>query len=157
MSIDHDAPYAALADRLQTYCRDYLQRPVSRKLISWDQLGQAEQAAICVVGSRHIPKLDGPVPVAWTIEALVVIYARADADPGSSAAFLLNKLIGRVEAALQRQPDETAISPGQQLQAWTTLGGTVLRAHPGPVEIDEGNQTNEGIAVMTVEMLPYPA
>ena len=156
MAIDHEAPYAALADRVQVYCRDSLATPVRRRLISWDQIGQAEQAAICVVADTQSPRVDGPASAIWTLNALVVIMARADADPSSSAEPILNKLIGVVESALERQTDETAIGPGQQMQRWTTLGGAVVQAWPVGVEIDDGSQGGEGIAIVHVSMLPMP-
>jgi len=156
MAIDHEAPFAALTERVQLYCRDSLASPVRRRLISWDQIGQAEQAAVCVIATRHSPRVDGPAPAIWTLEASVVIYARADADPSSSAEPILNQLIGKIEAALERQSDETVIGPGQQIQRWTTLGGAVVAAIPGQVEIDDGAQGNEGIAIFAVELLIQP-
>lgn len=157
MSIDHEAPMRALAERVQTYCRDYIARPVSRRQISFDQLGQAEQAAIMVVANSHTAMIDGPAPAQWIINASIVVLARADADPSSSAEPILNKVIGAIESALERQPDETAISPGQQIQRWTTLGGVVQWAQPESVELADGSQGNEGIAVFNVNMLPQPA
>lgn len=156
MAIDHEAPFAALASRIQTYCREFISRPVSRRLLSWDQIGQAEKTAIAVVAISHSPGVGGPESAIWTLTAAVVIYSRADADPGSSAEPSLNRVIGSIESALERQSDETVIGPGQQIQRWTTLGGTVVWARPGPVEMEAGSVGNEGLAIMTVEMLPMP-
>jgi len=153
MPIDHEAPLRALAERLQTYCGSYLGRPVTRRLITWDQLGAAEKAAICVVGLVHSPKVGGPEGALWTITAGIYVYARADADPGSSAEPILNELVGKIEAALERQPNEATLGPGQMVQKWSTLGGAVQWAQPSLVEIDDGSQGNEGIALVTVDML----
>lgn len=156
MAIDHEAPYKALAERIQTYCRDYISRPVQRRPLSFDELGQAEQSAIVVLATQQTPRLGGPESAIWTLSAAVMIYARADADPGSSAEPLLNKLIGLVITALERQVDETSMAPGQQVQQWTTLGGKVQWAHPGVIAIVDGAVGNEGIALVPVEMLPAP-
>ena len=158
MAVDHEAPYAALESRLQLYVKDYLAIPVSRKLKSFDQLGQGEHPALFVVATTQTPVVSGPAKAYWNFKALVFVYARGDTDPGASAESALNLIVSKVEAALERQTTEAGLFyPGQQLQHYTTLGGVVQQAIPGNVLIETGAQGNEGIAVMEIDMMVPPA
>ena len=157
MAIDHEACYAALATRLQTYCAQYIKIPVSRKIISYDQVPQESMPCIFSVATHQSPRVDGPLSAVWTLGAAIVIYARADVDPNASAETEINTLLGRIEAALEKQSDETSMVPGQTQQHWTTLGGTVLFIHPGTIEMELGAQGNQGIAIFPVDMLLMPS
>jgi hypothetical protein len=158
MAVDQEAPYQALADRIQTYCKDLIARPVSRKAVSFDQIASVEQPCIFVLGSRHIPRVTGPALAAWDLEAIVEVYARADASPDSSAEPILNTILTTLCDCLRRQSGEVfTTTPGQRLQAWTTLGGLVMEAVPGEVTMWAGPDGRQGVAQFAVTMRPQPA
>lgn len=157
MAIDHEAPYSALATRLQTYCGGSLARPVARRLVSFDQLGAMEQPSMFCVAAEQEPTSQGPEACYWTLTAEVYICARADTDPNLTAEPMLNFLIGKVEAALERQADESTFGAGPLIQNWTTLGGAVIWAKPSAVASTPGGEGHEGMAIVRVEMLVAPA
>jgi hypothetical protein len=100
-----------------------------------------------------VPLVDGPAaPAPLQLNAAVVIYARADADPAVSAETPLNGLLRAVEDALTPQPGDTTHN------YWTNLGGAVAYAMPGgPVELESGAQGAQGVAYFPILMVPVPS
>jgi hypothetical protein len=157
MAVDREAVYAALAARLQAKVRHLLAGDVRRRIPGFSSLTDADQPCLCVIADTSTCALDGPLPAVWTLRALVILYARSGASPSSSAEPTLNAIVRAIEEALERQPDETSIAPGQRDQHWTTLGGTVIWARPGgSVEYDAGHIEEQAIAAFSVELLPIP-
>jgi hypothetical protein len=155
MPCDHEAPYAALVDRLQSKCAPYIRRPVGRKILGFDAIPIDQQPCMFVVATHQTPVVSGPMSAPWKLGAVIVIYATATDEPESSAETDINNILTQIDAALGLQPNETAFAsnnPGQFIQHWTTLGGKVRQATPGPVEMMDGADARQGIAVMHVEM-----
>jgi hypothetical protein len=153
MALDFEAVYAALATRIQTCVGSYINQPVSRRLVSYDQVPMLSQPAVFCVSAGGDPKVDKIMPAIWHLEALVEVYARADEDPGSSAEPMLNIIIGAIASGLERQATETvSVSPGPTFNNWTTLGGLVLWALPGKVTMWCGADGRQGVAQMQIVM-----
>lgn len=155
MAVDRAAAYAALAARLQAEVRPLLASDVRRKLP--DQIDAVQQPALAVIAESETPANDGPLPALWTLNAVVVIYARCDGYDTSTAEGALADIVRSVEAALERQPDEAMLSWGQQVQAWSTLGGTVLYARPSGIHYTAGQTEDQGVALVSIEMVMQPA
>jgi hypothetical protein len=158
MALDHEAPYVALCDRLQLFCGPYLRTPITRRDPSYDNVPPENQPAMFIVATHQTPSsARNQMPAVWTLGALVIVYATATDDPGSSAEPDLNNILTKIDAALLRQTTETpTILPGPTLAFWTTLGGTVQSAIPGPVEVVGGSDAKQGIALMQIEMICNP-
>jgi hypothetical protein len=88
------------------------------------------------------------VPTRWTLHAHAYIYAHAQ-NPGANgnAATLLNTLLDAIEVALAVEP-----ATGRQ-----TLGGLVSHCSiSGAVETDEGLLGEQTVAVIPIEIVPFP-
>jgi hypothetical protein len=159
MSLDHEAPYVALCERLQLFCGPYLKWPVRRRDPSFDSIAPENQPAMFVLATHQTPTVArNQMPAVWTLGAMVVIYATATDDPESSAEPDINTIVSKIDAALLRQSTETpTLLPGPTLQMWTTLGGTVQSAVPGAVVMVGGQDAKQGIAVMQIEMTCFPS
>ena len=155
MAVNREAAYVALAARLQSGVRSLLAGDVRRRLPgTFADLDAVSQPALCVIATDQPIITDGPAPGIVTLHATIVVFARADADPGSSAETALNNIVTAIETALEKQPGET---PYQQTSHWTTLGGVVCFARPmGAAELQSGQTEAQGIATMSVEMVMAP-
>ena len=158
MPVDREAAYAALAARLTKYLGPFLADPqtVLRVPRASTSVDAGEQPMAFVVATHHVPVIADPLPARWTLHATLVLLAKCPEDQ-STAETVLNAMIMAAEGALQRQSDEDTFSPGQALQTWTTLSGTVLYAQPaGPVEIELGAQSGQGVAYFPIQMVMVP-
>jgi hypothetical protein len=105
MAINREAIYAALYARLQakvTLCKTF-----SRKWIEPQQIGQDQQPALLCLEGKQTPNDRSPLPPIWTLEAMIVVYARTNdtATPGT----ILSNILDQIESALEIQPAEGAV------------------------------------------------
>jgi hypothetical protein len=159
MSVNREAAYAALADRLQSQVRSLLADDVHRRLTAFADLAQAVQPAIDVIADSEQPSSnEAACTPRWTLNALVFVYARADSSPSSSAETPLAIIVAAVEGALARQAGETSLARNDPTHdAWTTLGGTVQYAEIDGVSYDSGQTEQQGMALIKVKMLALQA
>jgi hypothetical protein len=156
-----EAAYAALAARLQSKLRPLLARDVSRKLLALADVDPIEQPAAFVIATDESFSGSSPMPSPETLGAMVVVYARCDSDPATTAETTLHAIIDAIRDALRLQDDEVPAAPavqlGQQFQFWSTLGGNVAYVKPsGTVQLYSGASGQQGVAQIPIEMLLPP-
>lgn len=142
MTKTKEAVYAALATRLSAVAGI---RTTGRKVRHFDDVAPPEQPALFIEqtaveyegATRHPSKLK--------IKANVLVYAWEESATGPMPA--INTLVDAVESLLGRQSGEE--SPSYT----TTLGGLVASARVTGIEYAGGNLGNQGVAVISVEML----
>jgi hypothetical protein len=119
----------------------------SRKLEHWEDVEPEGYPALFQVQAREAVKQTRGLPPAWSLELLLYIYVRTNAQQDATIipSQLLNPILDAIDTALR--PDD--------LKAGTcTLGGLVSHAWiSGPVETSEGNLGDLEIAVVPIEIL----
>lgn len=116
-----------------------------RKVRHYDDVQPVEQPALFIeqVSSDIQSRPNGPGK--QTLKANVILYAWSDSDLGPMP--IINGLVDQVEGLMKRYPTEPA--PSQT----TTLSGTVASAQVVNVEYAGGNLGNQGVAIVSIEML----
>jgi hypothetical protein len=119
----------------------------SRRLYHWEDLEMADFPAMMQVQTREVVKQTRGLPPKWTLEMLLYIYVRTEAQQDDSVipSQLLNPIMDAIDLALK--PDD--------LKAGTcTLGGLVSHAWiSGPVETSEGNLGDLEVAVVPLDIV----
>lgn len=149
MGIAREAAYAALYTRLQTLTGV---QKFSRRLLALDDLSKKHQPAVMMVPTTCTPTVDSQgEPTVWRLAADVYIVTPPDQTTNGGEYTLLG-LIDQVDAALDRTTTEGPMHFRDQAE--TTLAGAVLKAYvSGPIEIDAGTESEQGVARIPVEML----
>jgi hypothetical protein len=146
--VDFRPAYEALATRLGDDLRDVLRSPVSRKNLPAGAFKPKDQPALVVLETGFAPLNDDAAPLAWKLDALLVLHSKVGADEDAPGASLMT-LIAAVEAALRWRPSEPPGDDGYS----TTLGGTVWNAKLGPVTItDDEEQADQVTTLLQVSM-----
>lgn len=119
----------------------------SRRLQHWEDLEIENFPALMQVQTKESVKQTRGIPTAWTLEMLLYIYVRTEAQQDATVipSQLLNPIMDAIDAALR--PDD--------LKAGTcTLGGLVSHAWiSGPIETSEGNLGDLEVAVVPLEIV----
>jgi glycogen debranching enzyme len=154
VALDREALMVALEARIRAGVPAFQGR-VSRRFRTWGEVEASGQPACFVVLSDQIPgysTVDAP-PV-WTVNVLIYVYARQDADPSSPQGTAITSLIDGVEAALEHQPADGGAGLGYPgIGSQTTLGGLCRWARvSGSIETDEGSLGDQVVAVIPVEI-----
>jgi hypothetical protein len=138
-----ESKYAALFDRLADKVGIYSTR---KNLTSDDLTATAKQPALELRVTGMAPENEEGCDTVWTLSADVWLYARNTLKDGTSDTELLG-YAGAILKALKLQPGESG-------EEQTTLGGKVLRAWiGGPIELMQGQVSDQAAAVVPVEML----
>ena len=159
MASARETACAALAARMQNTpaVRGLLAQDVTRKLPGYSELNPAAQPCLAVICDSQVATLDGPGLEVWRLNCVIVAFALSSTDAQSTAESQLNDIADAVVVALHRQAGETMVTPGQTVQVWSTLGGTVLWARPGTIKLESGQTEEQGIAIIPVEMVLVPS
>lgn len=120
----------------------------SRRPKSFDQVEPSACPAVFLgVGSSE--NLGDPTGQSlWRMEFIVYLYVNDGGASGPSST--LNTYIGKIESAFRASSSDAA--PGFDIDS-TTLGGLVLYAKPTRIETDEGSFGDQGVAILTIEVL----
>ena len=121
----------------------------SRKPRMFDQVSPSECPAMFLgVGSSEQVGSPGPRAL-WRLEFQIYLYVHDASNVGPSSQ--LNTYLGHIDTAFRASSADLAV-PGASPDH-TTLGGTVLYARPTSIQTDEGSFGDQGVAVVTVEVL----
>lgn len=148
MAAAREAIFLALMERLRTIkevvtVEDHMKR--------WSDVPPDQQPAIFVVKESEVPTNARGLPPKWNLRARLYIYAHQMDRLDMSAQQQMNRLITRIEEALEVKGDEKADSTTPFA---TTLGGCVSHAWlDGQVETDEGTLGDQTVAIATIDML----
>lgn len=124
MAVDREAIYVALAAKLSAIEGV---KKLHRRYLDFEQV--PEQPCILLVGGEQVANAQRGLPTIWTINATVVVYAKASSDPNAPPGSVLNPLLTAIEEALEPLPGMEA----------NTLGGACVNAViAGTVEVYEG-------------------
>lgn len=148
MAIAREAAYAALYTRLLTMTGVQF---FSRRLKAFDQMSAKHQPAVFLVAGASTPRVDSSgQPEVWLLSASVYVITPPDQTGTSPEATLLG-LVDQIDGLLDLKTTERGAAMRDQAQ--TTLGNVVLKAYvSGPIEIDEGLDGEQGIALVPIEM-----
>jgi hypothetical protein len=148
--LDREAIYAALATRLATVSS--LTGGVSRRLPPSGQVGPAEQPRAFLAVEKETPSYRPNLPLVWTLNATLLIYARTD-DAAQAPGTVLANVVRDIETALQFVPGvDQAHGFGQQGTV-TNLGGLCAHCAIGSVEYGEGIADGQGIALVPITIV----
>lgn len=154
MAVDREAIMAALFTRLQGVAGIVT---ADRRFRSWDQVSESEQPALFLVTGNQTAKPQRKMPTVWTLQPVIYLYVRHDADPAAAPGTILNQMIQAVAAALERTPCEArngTAFPDDPEDPYTTLGGLVNACFiNGTIETDEGLMQNQGVAIIPLEIV----
>lgn len=152
MAVDREAIFAALFTRLQTITGiAYFSRIWQGES---ELTANAKQTALIMAkGDERVVQVRGGPP-RWELEVIVIILARVnEGDPYEAASEILNPLLTKLEAVLERQPTE-APSPSAvymnnpDLMYGTTLGGLCTSVRfMGDITVEEGAILNQAVAI----------
>lgn len=142
MTNNKESIYAALASRLSAVPGV---RTTGRKVKHYDDVAAPDQPALFI--EQTAVEYDGATnrPSKLKLKANVLIYAWDETTVGPMQT--INGLVDQVETLLGRQPNEPAPS------YTTTLDGLVASVRVTGVEYAGGNLGNQGIAVISLEMI----
>lgn len=144
-ALDRDAILAALFARLQARLAGSV-KDFTRRLEHYHNTPL--RPALVLTSQRHAASQEIGMPPVWRMTAEVMIYletAEADASPETAIA----ALVGQVEEALQRQPDEPRTAFGGD-EYGTTLGGLCSSCAVTSVELEQGADSGEAEAVISI-------
>ena len=120
---------------------------VSRRLYHWEDLELDDFPALMQVQTRETVKQSRGLPPAWTLEMLLYIYVRTEAQQEAAVipSQLLNPIVDAIDKALVMD----------DLKSGTcTLGGLVSHAWiASPIETSEGNLGDLEVCVIPLEIL----
>lgn len=143
MTRSKEQVYSALWSRLTASVTGVL--TASRKVRHYDEVPSVEQPAMFMEQIMcSSPAVPG-IPSKQTIQAKVLLYAHDESEIGPMPQ--INGLVDQVEAAMVRQPGETA---GPYA---TTLSGSVASAKIVQTDFGGGNLSVQGVAIITIEMV----
>lgn len=153
MAAKREQVLAALMTRLQTLIGTSVQT-YSRAYIDPNQLEPEKQPALLLLADSYENTKERGRPNIWTVNALVIIYARASemADPSdASPETPLNALIDAVEDALARQPTESITDMTNPTD--TNLGGLCSKVTiNGTIDIIPGVAGGQAAAFIPVAL-----
>ena len=119
----------------------------SRRLFHWETVELDSFPALMQVQTKEVPKQQRGLPTAWTLEVLLYIYVRTEAQQNST--IIPSQLLNPIMDAL-----DTALRPDDLKSGTCTLGGLVSHAWiSGPVETSEGNLGDLEVAVVPLEIV----
>jgi len=148
-AISRAAAYAALYTRILTMTGVQF---FSRRIKTVDQLSAKQQPAVFVIAGSSTPEVNSMgQPGVWRLRADIYVVAPPDQTGTAPEATLLG-LVDQIDGLLLLRTTESR--PSFHDQSETTLGNVVLKAYvSGPIEIDEGLDGEQGVALVPVEML----
>jgi hypothetical protein len=124
-------------------------RTSSRRPKTFDQVPPADCPAV-FLGVGASESIGNPGPRAlWRMEFIVYLYVHDGSAAGPSSQ--LNAYLGYIDTAFRASAADLA-SPGASPDH-TTLGGLVLYARPLNVQTDEGSFGDQGVAIVTIEVV----
>lgn len=124
-------------------------RVSSRRPKTFDQVPPADCPAIFMgVGASESVGNPGPRAL-WRLEFIAYLYVYEAAAAGPSLQ--LNTYLGYIDTAFRASATDLGF-PGASPDH-TTLGGLVLYARPLNVQTDEGSFGDQGVAIVTIEVL----
>jgi hypothetical protein len=154
MAIDHEAPYTALFQRLQSDVIGLV--TMSEKLKHWENVEPPAQPALFMALSDQTPINAFGLPPRWLLEAELYLYVHSDPDDAQDIPRKrINVLIKSIEEGMEWRPADLA-GTGQnrgEERHQTTLGGLVQYAWISGIQIAEGVAVGQSAARFTVEML----
>lgn len=144
-SLDRDAILAALFERLKDRLAGSV-KDFTRRLTSYHNTPR--QPALCLISERHNAVADGGAPPIWTMTAEVMLYLETT-EKDDSPETQINALVAQVEAALERQPDESRPAWGGDDNE-TSLGGLCSSCHVTSVEVAQGVESGQAEALISI-------
>lgn len=148
-ALDIDAIYQALFDRVSDSLAGTLKLATRRSEHFESSLSQP---AMLMLASDVQPTQTKGLPITWRLGAKFVFYLKATDGLASPETPLLS-LVAQLEAALQRQWDEAAVPDSDE---WgTSLGGLVSSIQMTNVELEQGIDGGQGIAIVDVVMVTH--
>ena len=148
-ALDTDAIYQALFDRLQAELAGSV-KLFTRRAEHFEST--LTQPALLLLASEITPDQEKGLPPRWRLGAKVVVYLKAVENQQSPETPLLS-IVGQLEAALQRKATEGGVSDDDD---WgTTLGGLVSSIHLSRVELEQGIDGGQGVAIVDLVMVTH--
>jgi hypothetical protein len=124
-------------------------RTSSRKPKSFDQVTPAECPALFMgIGSSENTSAAGP-RAKWRLEFIMYLYCHEAAAAGPSSQ--MSTILSLIDTAFRASSADMTF-PGASPDH-TTLGGLVLYARPISVQTDEGSFGDQGVAIVTIEVV----
>lgn len=145
--LDRDAIMAALFDRLKDSLAGSV-RTFTRRLEHYHNA--TLQPALVLLSSRHAANTELGMPPIWRMTAEVWIYSETTDSDGSPET-KLNALVGQLEAALERQPEDPRVAWGGD-ETGTTLGGLCSSCVVTSVELEQGAESGQAEAIITLSI-----
>jgi hypothetical protein len=147
-ALNREAIYVALEQLLAAIPGVKTCSRVTRDL---GRVAPTEQPAVFLSAHKESAKNTKGLPTVWTLRATVLIYARTDPETGNAPSSVLNPILTALEnALLWVNGDGAPLAP----QSPTTLKGLVSRVWMGPeIDIGEGVETGQGVAIVPLEIL----
>jgi hypothetical protein len=148
-ALDINAIYQALFDLLQTELAGSV-KLFTRRAEHFENA--ASQPAMLLLASSVSPSQERGLPPRWRLTGKVIFYVRATENSQSPEAPLFD-LVGQLEAALQRKWDDAGV-PDQD--EWgTTLGGLVSSISLTNVDLEQGVDGGQGLAIVDLIMVTH--
>ena len=148
-ALDIDSIYQALFDRLQTELAGTV-KLFTRRAEHFEST--LTQPAMLLLASDVQPAQEKGLPPRWRLGAKVVFYLKAVETQQSPETPLL-AILAQLEAALQRKSDEGGVSDGDD---WgTSLGGLVSSIQLTNVDLEQGIDGGQGVAVVDLVMVTH--
>ena len=119
----------------------------SRIYKTWDDISPVDQPSLLQLqrSEKSIPSTN--LGTTWELRVDLVIYAHTKGDTTTPASTVLNPIIDAVVNKIQPNQNHYAVIE-------ETLGGLVHRCRvDGSIEIFEGNQGGQGVAVIPIVMV----
>lgn len=110
-----------------------------------------EMPALFLSAHKESARSTKGLPTVWTLRATILVYARTDPETGIAPSSVINPILTAIEnALLWVNGDGAPLAPN----APTTLHGLVSHVFMGPeIDIGEGVETGQGVAVVPLEIL----
>lgn len=123
----------------------------SRAYVDPNRLTPEQMPALMLIADHYDPKQERGRPTVWTVRGVILVYTQASENPDSPET-PLNLIIDQVEAALQRDPQETVTDASNPTA--TNLGGLCSRVSiSGAVDLIPGEVGGQAAAMIPVEVL----